>query len=223
MPTILDPARRRLDLGGAVDEQGGADVGQGTRHELGRLVIVVAVAGEDAARERAERRQRGGEVRRCLLRLHGEEVAREEDQVGSRATARAQMDRRRVTDMKGPRCGSVIWTMRSGRPPEAPGGAPSRAAPSASGPAGARSTTMLISSRRLVNDCTTPKAASAYGIQKPAGRTPKAAAMAHGNARNVPATKNWAGRLMKTRYARGRIRGWERKKKWTKTAPWSTA
>jgi len=62
-------------------------------------VIVIAVTGEHLPRHRAERLERREEQVGIAMRLHREEVAGEEHQIGLGGHARSAMRRRRATDM----------------------------------------------------------------------------------------------------------------------------
>ncbi|AUX47319.1 uncharacterized protein SOCE26_088370 [Sorangium cellulosum] len=78
----LDRARGGLDERRIVDEQARAGPGERGRDVGRRLVIMVARTGEHPALQGAERGQRLGQVLGRVLRLHGEEVAGEHDEIG---------------------------------------------------------------------------------------------------------------------------------------------
>ena len=189
---------RRSSRPGVVDEQVDAVVLERARHDRRRLVIVVAVAGEDPARQRLQRRQRVAQEIRIALRLHREKVAREEDEVrlrrhGALGDAPEPRDRHERTEV---RVGDLHDAQRARVPRVAAGvGAEARRSRP---PRGAR-TTRSMSSRCVVSDWRTPIAASAYGSQTPHGCPPNAATSAQGSASRVPAAKNADGQLTRRR------------------------
>ncbi len=181
-----------------VDEQVDAVLRQRTRHDVGRLVIVVAVAREDLARQRPQRRQRVEQEVRVALRLHREKVAGEEHEVrlrrhralGDSPEARDGHERTEV------RVGDLHDAERTGDPLVA-----SRMGAELGDCGRARGTrdhevdVLVLRRERLAHSDRRER------IRDPApqGCPPNAATSAHGRASKVPATKNADGQLTRSR------------------------
>jgi hypothetical protein len=142
-------------------------------------VVVVAEARVAAALDGLERSERGGQPRRVALRLHGEQVAGEEHEVGVAGDRAGADGLEAATDMKAPMCGSVICTMRSGRGSWAP-----RVSWRCSDGTTAPSSQRWRSSSEAQRESTSPTVASAKGSHAPQGWKPSARAMDHGTDRN---------------------------------------
>ena len=111
----LHGARRRLDGHLLVVEQPDARRREGRAHLAGRLVIVVAEDGEAAPGDRPERRERLARAPGVPLPSMVRKSPVRQTRSGSWASSRSMRARSRCTGWKGPRCGSAICTMRSGR------------------------------------------------------------------------------------------------------------
>src|SRR5690348_16427394 len=81
-PDDLHRTRLGFDDGRVVDEEADTVLRHRARDDGGRLVIVVAVAGEDLSGEQPERLECAEYQVRIALRLHREEVTGQEHQVG---------------------------------------------------------------------------------------------------------------------------------------------
>ena len=77
----LDRADRRVERGLLVDEQADAEGGHGFDHVLGGFVVVVAEDRDAAIGDGPERREGFFQATRGAHALHGQEVARQRDEI----------------------------------------------------------------------------------------------------------------------------------------------
>lgn len=102
----LHLAGRRLDLARVVDEERDAVVAHRARDDLRGLVVVVAVAREDAPRQLAQGRERVAQEVGVPLGLHREKIARQQHDVrlgahGARADVTEPRDRHERSEVRG--------------------------------------------------------------------------------------------------------------------------